>query len=504
MGERMENSVPPEQKSLSESMFTGALWMFAMSWLIRLLSIISISVLARLLDKEDFGLIAITSAIVMLPVVLLDLGLEQAIIREEKPTPSLYNTAWTIKVFQMSIVAVVLAISAPWIADLYQDPRITDILYVLSGMIFIRGLENLWVVFFRKELNFHKDFLYETICKLLAVVVTIGLAWYYRSYWALVYGQAAVAVIRLTLSMIIAPQRPSFHLGYLKNLWGFSQWSMVKGLAFYFIMQADKLIIGRFSSIENVGAYALGREISDLPVRDISAPANRALGSGFSRLQGIPDRLVSALMRSVNAISSITFPIGLGLAVTAPQAVPVMLGEGWHSTILILQILACSSAFTAVAGLLANTLVVVGYVRDVAIIMWVRAIALVLLGIPAAMYGDIVGMALAVLGAEFLNACGMILNCKQRIPTLRKRQILQSVATPALCAGLMVVSVVLVNQFSGIENLLVLLSVNVLTGATVYVTALYSIWWLRGRPDTIEAMALDKVRKGFQSVKRTP
>lgn len=483
----------PSPKPLSERMFNGTLWMFAMSWLIRLLSIVSTGILARLLEKEDFGLLAITSAIVMLPVILLDLGLEQAIVRDKNPSAGLYNTAWTIKIIQMAFVGVCLAISAPWVADFYNDPRIIDILYVLSVMILLRGLENLWVVSFRKNLNFRMDFAYETLCKLLAVVVTIGLAWYYRSYWALVYGQIGVALIRLVLSMIFAPALPRFSMSHFKSLWMFSQWSIVKGLALYVVLQADKLILGRFQSVESVGAYALGREIADLPIRDISAPALRALGPGFAELQSYPERLVNALVKAVNAIGSVTFPIGVGLACTAEQIIPVMLGEGWSEAVPTLQILALSSLFTAVSGLMANALIVIGHVRDVALLMWLRAICFIVLGIPAAMSAGALGIVYAVLASEILNSIFTLICYRFRIPALKKRQLVVALLRPALSVGIMAASVVYVDVLTYAQNIYVLLMLKVAVGVLAYMLCIYIFWVLARRPDTIESVVMKKI-----------
>jgi len=499
MTDTPEDKMPPldsnqAPKPLADRMLNGTMWMFGMSWLIRLLSIFSISILARLLDTEDFGLIAITSAIVALPIVLLDLGLEAAIIKDKNPSRGLYNTAWTIKIIQMSCVAVCLAASAPWIAGFYDDPRITHILYALCIMIALRGFENLWVVSFRKTLNFRRDFAYETACKLLAVFITIGLAWHYRSYWALVYGQIAVALVRLSLSMLIAPERPRFSLSHTKELWSFSQWSMVKGLAFYVLLQSDKLILGRLSSVENVGAYSLGREIAELPMRDISGPANRALGSGFSELQDHIVRLVNALVKSVNAISSITFPIAIGLTCTAAQTVPIMLGEGWSATVPILQILAFSSIFTASTGILSNALPMIGYIRDVAILTWVRALCLLVFAIPATMAEGPIGTAFAVLASEILNTVFTLICYRYRIPALKKRKLLAAIMRPAVSAGIMAFSLFLMDQSDFTQNIYILLGAKISVGVVIYLGSLYSLWWLSGCPDSIETIVINKIR----------
>jgi hypothetical protein len=258
--------------------------MFAMRWVTRLLSVISIATLARLLDKEDFGLVALASSVVALPSVLIDLGLEQAIISERAPERGLYNTAWTLRAIQLTIAAILIYSLSASVASFYGDDRIAPMLEVLSVMVALQGLQNIWTVSFRKELNFQRDFVYDTTSKAVAVAITISLAVWLRSYWALVYGQLAGAGIRVMMGLSLAPEWPRVTLSHWRSLWAFSQWSLSKGIATYIVANGDRIILGRLSTAATVGAYSLGREIADMPLTEIAMPANRALGPGFSAL----------------------------------------------------------------------------------------------------------------------------------------------------------------------------------------------------------------------------
>src|SRR5476649_1019464 len=130
--------------SLSTSLFRATLWMIAMRWAIRLVGLISVTVLARLLDKKDFGLVAVATSIAALPVAIVELGLETAIIRDTKSSPGIYNTAWTIRVLQMTLASGAVFVSSRWLAHFYGDPRIGRIIPLLALSIWIQGLENTW------------------------------------------------------------------------------------------------------------------------------------------------------------------------------------------------------------------------------------------------------------------------------------------------------------------------------------------------------------------------
>ena len=468
------------------------MWMFAVRWVMRILSIINIAILARLLDKNDFGLVALASAAIALPAVLTDLGVENAIICERQPSRGYYNTAWTIRAIQLTVAAFIIFMASPWIADFYADLRISRMLQVLSAMLLLKGAENIWTVSFRKALNFQRDFVYEASSKLLAVIFSIVLAFVWRSYWALVYSQVAAAAVRVVISLMIAPEWPRLTVSHWRQIWSFSQWSLANGAATYVVQNGDRLILGRFVETGAVGAFTLGREIADMPLTEISMPANRALGPGLSALQDDTSRLVHALTRSLAAVGTLAFPIGIGLAVTAPQVVPVFLGSGWEEAIPILQLLSIASTMTAVRGVMGNTLAVIGHIRSSAIVMWIRALLLVAAGIPATILAGARGMAGAFLFTEALAVCVTLLFYRQHLPLFRVNSLGQVLLRPLFSTLVMAVLVAIAGQIPT-GSLVLLLAVKVSVGAITYITAMYLLWQRSGYPDGLETLIVERL-----------
>ena len=162
--------------SLGQPLFSGAIWMFAVRWVMRLLSVISIAVLARLLEKDDFGLVALASAVIALPAVLTDLGVEQAIIAERAPARRCLQYGLDDSSDSAGDRRGRTLPRRSVDRQLLRRPAHPPMIQVLSTMVLLKGMENIWTVSFRKELNFRRDFIYEAICKVLAVTLTIALA----------------------------------------------------------------------------------------------------------------------------------------------------------------------------------------------------------------------------------------------------------------------------------------------------------------------------------------
>lgn len=482
-----------DSASFGQQLFGGAIWMFAVRWVMRVLSVINIAILARLLDTNDFGLVALASAAIALPAVLTDLGVEYAIICERAPTRGFYNTAWTIRAIQLALAAVCIFTASPWIAGFYGDPRITPMLQILSAMLLLKGAENIWTVSFRKDLDFRTDFVYEAISKLMAVIFSIVLAVVWRSYWALVYSQVAAAALRVVISFFIAPHWPRPTFSHWRQIWSFSQWSLANGAASYLVHNGDRLILGRFVETGAVGAFSLGREIADMPLTEISMPANRALGPGLSAIQDDPNRLVHALTRSLAAVGTLAFPIGVGLAVTAPQVVPVFLGGGWEAAIPILQLLSIASTMTALRGVMGNTLAVIGHIRSSAIVMWVRGLSLVAAGIPATILGGAQGMAAAFLVTEAFAVGVTLFFYRRHLPLFHVGNLGRALVRPGLSTVVMVLLVAIAAQ-TPTRSVYLLLAIKALVGAFTYTAVMYLLWLRSGYPDGLETLVMERLR----------
>ena len=138
-------------KAEPDSVFKGALLTLSMRWLSRLIGIASTLVLARLLMPDDFGVVAMASIVVGLSSMLLDLGVNVALIRNTQATSEHYHSAWTLRLLQALGVAALLVAVSPLAADYFRDSRVTPVLVLMAVNVVISGLENIGIVAFRKR-----------------------------------------------------------------------------------------------------------------------------------------------------------------------------------------------------------------------------------------------------------------------------------------------------------------------------------------------------------------
>ena len=222
-------------------------------------------------------MVAMAQSVIVMVQLLAAFGFDVALIRDRAATDEHYHTAWTLNVALGALISViVLALAVP-IAHFYGKPELVWVVCLLSLTSLFAGLENIGVVAFRKELRFRSEFVYQIGRKLVAIAVTLPLAWLLRSYWALVAGTLASAVATMVASYYAHPFRPRPTLAKARELLEFSRWLLVGNAVAFVRERSSDFFIGRLSGPAALGTYSISYEISNLPTTELSAPINRAL-----------------------------------------------------------------------------------------------------------------------------------------------------------------------------------------------------------------------------------
>src|SRR6202011_4350694 len=119
---------------------------------------------------------------------------------------------------------------------------------------------------------------------------------------------------------------------------------------------ADNLLIGRYLGSSALGIYAVAYNVMFAPVIRITQPAQQVLFPAFARLQGDPARVLSAWLRGNRLLTALTLPAFLGMAIIAPDFVPVVLGKRWNEAVPVLQLLSLSGIAISIEQLNASVL----------------------------------------------------------------------------------------------------------------------------------------------------
>lgn len=478
-------------RSIGEKLVRGAVWMIVMRWSSRLMGLASMVVVARLLSPDDFGIFAITTALIGLFEVFTDIGADLSIIRHPDPQRKHYDTAWTFRLILTTAAALIILAASPLVIEIYADERYQPIMLMMAVSVFVGGLANIGIVDFRKNLEFHKDFNYNFLVQLFGVLATLIGAFFFRSYWALVLGVLVRSFVSVLLSYYMHPYRPKISLAARHELFSFSFWIMIRSVSQYAGATGDRLIIGAFFAEKITGLYAIAGSLATMAVFELLNPIGRALLPGLAAKHGDARWESENLKKIFSVTSSIAMISGVLLSALAAPVIELIYGNGFIDGAPILSILAISAALNGLTQPVGQYFVVLGKTKDLAVLYIFEGMVSLLSAYLMALYGfDIMAISWARVVIMLLGLFRLLylLRLTKNITGLD----IVSAWTRPVVAGVAMYAVLfaLGQHFSFWPALYLTLGVPI--GFIVYGLVSLLLWRLFGCPAGIEAILINR------------
>jgi PST family polysaccharide transporter len=185
-------------------------------------------------------------------------------------------------------------------------------------MLSLAGVGVCWSIYnpkmtvYTRELVFWQDALVGLSQKLATLLASVAVAYVFRSYWAIVAGQAAAAATLVVMSYAFMPFRPRFPVPRRAAdvlLLGLAVARLARGSL---NARVDPLFIGYVSGNTALGHYSVGDNLAALPTREVLSPLSSTLFPGFTKVADDPDGLRAAFLRAQSLLSVLSFPAASG------------------------------------------------------------------------------------------------------------------------------------------------------------------------------------------------
>lgn len=485
-------------QSVTRGMARGAAWMFSARLIDKVLGLVSTLFLARLLVPEDFGLVAIATAVIAFLALMANFSFEVALIQHPAPTRAHYDTVWTIGlVFGIAIALALVALSYP-LASFYNEPRLVAIMPVLALGALLGHLHNVGCVDFSRDLQFHREFLLNLYRRVLSVPATVALAYWLRDYWALIWGSVLTAAIGTMLTYAMHPFRPRWSLACKTELFGFSKWLFLTNVLQFVSWRAGDFIIGKLRGPYELGLFTMANEFGSLPATELVAPINRAAFPGYSRLASDRAELIRVYSRVMGLVALVALPVGAGIALTAETFVPLLLGPKWVDAIPTLQLLALAGAVVALWSNTGYVFLALGDPRRVMTLSASQATATVAFLIGFLVLDVPNGIGWAMLATAIVFAASNLYFSHVNLG-LDWRSAFEALWRPAIGCAALVIAVVSIQSLLGpprsTMDELQMLGASIATGAAAYTAGVLAAWWLSGKPAGPETYVVELAKK---------
>ena len=326
---------------LKQKSIASIVWSTAQSWGSQCISLVVFSILARLLNPESFGLIAIAAVFLGFVNLFLDQGFSQAIIqRRELEREHLDTVFWTNVSISVLLTFISIA-SADLIAKFFTQPDLTSVIRWLSLSFLIGSLNNVQVSILQRNLNFKPLAIRSLIATLGGGVIAVSMALMGFGVWSLVCQQLANRIIQVLVLWTASDWRPrlSFSPKHFRDLFSFGMNVLGINILNFVVTNGDNLLIGYFLGPVPLGYYNLAYRLLTTVAQLFIGVASSTAMPIFSSIQDDLPRLRNVLYEFVELTNTIAFPVFLGMSVLAPELVIVIFGEQWKASIPVIQIL---------------------------------------------------------------------------------------------------------------------------------------------------------------------
>ncbi len=314
----------------------------------RVIGIFSLMILARLLTPEDFGLVAIALIFLNFVDVISQSGGRQYLLSRNNLEDYQVHTNWTMNFILKNSLALLLAISSLFVADFYQDDRLVPIILVLSLQVFVLSMQSPGIIYKYKNQDLKAIMQWNLVSRLVTTGITISIAVFYKSYWALIIGQFMVASSTVIMSYVLAPKVPVFSLSNFKPQWSFSKWILPQSLVNFGKTQFDTIYVSTIFDKAVMGAYNSIRYYGNIPATMLVKPAFGTFLAQASQFKNTPSYFEKQLQVVFYLIGIICFPIISLIYQQYDFLVLLILGQQW---IGYAELLGVFSFFTIVVAL---------------------------------------------------------------------------------------------------------------------------------------------------------
>jgi len=364
------------------SLLRSVAWNAGSDWASQIFSWLAFLVVMRLLAPADFGIAAM--AVLLTPYLgqLTSFGIPRTVVTLRELTGDQLGQLNSVSfAFGVTLFGLV-TIFAKYFALFMKTPRLTPVVIVACTGLVCQGLQGVSTGLLQKQMRFKFLSIVGVITNLLAATVTLAMAFFGFRYWALVGGNLVAVILRTFLILRAQPCRLRWpHLNAIKEPLKFGWHVTVSMLALTSYQRLDNLVAGRTLGQIALGFYGMAWELANVPIEKVTSLVTTVIPSYMAAVQDEPAALRRYLRNLTEAISLLTFPATVGLALVASELVPLFFGAKWAGMIPPLEVLSFYAAVRSIVALLPKVLTAVGEVRYV---MWNDLAALVVL--PIAFY----------------------------------------------------------------------------------------------------------------------
>ncbi len=345
-----------------DKVVSGFLWRFMERFGAYAVSFVVSVILARILDPEAYGTIALVTVFTNILQVFVESGLGRALVQKKEAEDIDFSSVFYFNMAVCLLLYCGLFAFAPYIAQFFNNIELTSVIRVLGIILIISGLKNVQQAYVSRKMLFKKFFYATLIGTLFSAVVGICLAYWGAGVWALVAQSLANALVDTLMLWITVKWRPKkcFSLQRLKGLLSYGWKVLIAALVGSLSDHLRQLFIAKLYTSADLAFYNKGDQIPSIVNGNVNAAIDSVIFPVMAEAQDNKESVKNMTRRAITTSTYIMAPIYIGLACCAETLIRILLTEKWLPCVPFLRIFCITYLFYPIHTANLNAILAVG------------------------------------------------------------------------------------------------------------------------------------------------
>jgi O-antigen/teichoic acid export membrane protein len=401
-------------------------------------TIVSSMIIARLLTPAEIGVFSITAVLLAFVSTIGGMGVGQYLVQEKDLTIARIRAVWAVQLgLGLAMACVVLLASYP-VSVFYSEPRMLNIMLVVSLNYAINPFGSLTYAWLVREMRFDSIAVMRFGSVLGGALVSTWLAWQNFGPISLAYGSLTSTVVNALIATYFRPKFFPWRPGLAEVRRVFTFGSTLTASAFIrdFASNAPELLVGKLQGMTATGMFSRANGLVQMFSRLFVEAVSAVCLPWFSKQSRENGGFIKPFLKASAYITALGWSFCLAVICLAHPVVRVLYGPQWDQSVDLTRLLAAAMLFNVSIALCGTALLSAGaasVIARVSIVSTVPIISLVALGASIGLHAMGVAM---IFAAAFTAAIWLRATARQIGMPLRDfyRALLPSVWVALLAA----------------------------------------------------------------------
>lgn len=375
----------------------GFSWQTILKLATSVMTLLKISILARLLSPTDFGLFSLTAVALGITESLTQTGINLTIIQAKESIRYFIDTAWVIAIIRGLIIGCCMVVLGWGISYWYHEPSLFLLIGTAAFVPILKGFINPAIVTLHKEMRFFHDSLYRFSLSFIEAVFAVIGGFLLHSVWALVLSLIGSAIFEVAISFLFFNDKPRFHYyaSRAQMIIRNGKWLGLATILNYLNENADNVLLGKIVGTHSLGLYQNSYALAHKVNYEVAKSIHHGVIPIYAKINSQAQRLNPAFFKALSTTIGLALIGSLPLLFFPDLVVKIVLGSQWLAAVPYVPWLTLAGILQAISAASYSLFLAKRHYHFLNIHLWITlAITLVLI----VWWGNEHGLAGAVIG----------------------------------------------------------------------------------------------------------